>query len=105
MTYIYQVVVHVHQDCYTYIKIRHINIKGHIYVLNDATLTCTASGSYNKCYKRVGFCAKNQDMKTFAVTSTYVVHKRHRNKSNELKVMTQCFLLVIALNVYIYVSF
>ena len=39
VTYMYQVGVHVHQDCYTYIKIRHINIKGHIYMLNDATLT------------------------------------------------------------------
>ena len=32
ITYIYQAVVHVHQDCYTYIKIRHIKIKGHIYM-------------------------------------------------------------------------
>ena len=36
VTYIYQVVVHVHQDCYTYIK-------GHIYMLNDATLTSRLS--------------------------------------------------------------
>lgn len=43
MTYIYQVVVHVHQDCYTYIKIRHINIEAHIYMLNDATLTSRLS--------------------------------------------------------------
>ena len=39
MTYIYRVVVHVRQDCYTYIKTRHMNIKAHIYRLNDATLT------------------------------------------------------------------
>ena len=39
MTYMYQVLIHEHQESYTYIKIRHINIKAHIYMLNDATLT------------------------------------------------------------------
>ena len=29
---------YIHRDCYTYIKIRHIHIKAHIYMLNDATL-------------------------------------------------------------------
>ena len=43
MTYIYQVVVHVHQDCYTYIKFRHINIKAHIHMLNDPTITSKLS--------------------------------------------------------------
>ena len=35
--------LYIHQDCFTYIKIRHIYIKAHIYMLNDAALTSRLS--------------------------------------------------------------
>ena len=38
--------LYIYQDSYTYIKIRHIHIKAHIYMLNDATLTSRLSDKF-----------------------------------------------------------
>ena len=37
-----------HQDCNTYIKIRHINIKAHIYMFNELHLHQDSCTSYMK---------------------------------------------------------